>query len=125
MEKEESIKGLSENVKSQFVETIKMTQKTRNLSSLVNITLGQSPNSKYYNHDGNGLPFYQGKKDFGEIHLQNSTVWTKVTTRESFEGDILINVRAAVGDVNLNTYKKISIGRGLAAINCQDESLKK
>jgi type I restriction enzyme M protein len=82
----------------------------------IEITSGQSPNSINYNKEEKGLPFYQGSKDFGEKHLKNSSVWTTEVTKEALENDILMSVRAPVGDVNINPFKKICIGRGLASI---------
>lgn len=76
---------------------------------------GQSPESKYYNKDGNGLPFFQGKKEFGEKCIGKPTTWTTKITKEAYNNDILMSVRAPVGPVNFAT-QHICIGRGLAAI---------
>lgn len=86
------------------------------LGEFAEIIAGQSPQGEYYNEDEKGLAFYQGKKDFGEIYLNNPVVWTSKTTKESFKNDLLMSVRAPVGDVNLNPFDKICIGRGLAII---------
>ncbi len=86
------------------------------LDNIAEIIAGQSPESKFYNEHNEGLPFYQGKKDFGDIYLNNPTVWTTKTTKESVKNDLLISVRAPVGDVNLNLFDRICIGRGLAII---------
>ena len=67
------------------------------------------------NNKGNGMPFYQGKKDFTEKFLGEPTTWTTNVTKEAQQGDILMSVRAPVGPVNFATGK-ICIGRGLAAI---------
>lgn len=88
------------------------------------IISGQSPESKYYNDSEKGLPFYQGKKDFGEKFILEPTTWTSYTTKESIKDDILMSVRAPVGDVNLNPFTKICIGRGLAAIRVNNEKLR-
>lgn len=93
------------------------------LKDVATIISGQSPKSKFYNTDENGLPFYQGKKDFGMSQLNEPTVWTTEITKESINGDILMSVRAPVGDVNMNPFEKICIGRGLAAIRA-NESVK-
>ncbi|WP_121756517.1 restriction endonuclease subunit S [Helicobacter felis] len=90
------------------------------LGELAEIIAGQSPQSKFYNNRREGLPFYQGKKDFGDTHLNPPKVYTTHTTKESFQNDILMSVRAPVGDVNLNPYEKICIGRGLCAIRAQN-----
>lgn len=85
------------------------------LRSVADVVAGQSPEGKFYNSDGNGLPFYQGKKDFGEKFIEAPTVWTTQTTKIARAGDILMSVRAPVGPVNFAT-EDICIGRGLAAI---------
>ncbi|GAB4481178.1 MAG: N-6 DNA methylase [Thermoflexibacter sp.] len=86
------------------------------LGDVAEIIAGQSPESSNYNEAQNGLPFYQGKKDFGDIFLKNPTVWTTQVTKESLKSDILMSIRAPVGDVNINPFEKICIGRGLAVI---------
>ena len=88
------------------------------LKEFVIIIAGQSPKSRYYNNDGNGLPFYQGKKDFGTKELLLPNTWTTQITKESIKEDILFSVRAPVGVVNINPFDKICIGRGLAALRC-------
>jgi type I restriction enzyme S subunit len=61
------------------------------------------------------MPFYQGKKDFGEKFIEAPTTWTTQATKIARKGDILISVRAPVGPVNFATTE-VCIGRGLAAI---------
>lgn len=94
------------------------------LGDIAVVIAGQSPESKYYNGYGEGLPFYQGKKEYGEKYLLPPSVWTSMITKESIKGDILMSVRAPVGDINLNPLEKICIGRGLAAIRSNDSSVK-
>ncbi|HRG67301.1 MAG TPA: restriction endonuclease subunit S [Saprospiraceae bacterium] len=79
------------------------------------VIAGQSPEGKYYNSKGIGLPFYQGKKEFTEKFIGEPTTWSSVITKEASKDDILMSVRAPVGPVNFST-QKICIGRGLAAI---------
>jgi len=93
-----------------------------NLSEIADIIAGQSPSGKYYNSDGNGLPFYQGKTKFGNIFIGEPIKWTTEITKEARENDILMSVRAPVGPVNIAT-QRICIGRGLAAIRAKDNSL--
>lgn len=88
------------------------------LGAHAQVIAGQSPEGQFYNQDGNGLPFYQGKKDFGDWELQPPTKWTTQVTKEALPGDILMSVRAPVGPVNF-TREKVCIGRGLAAIRCR------
>ncbi len=83
------------------------------------VIAGQSPEGRYYNADKVGLPFYQGKKEFGEKNIKPSGVWTSVITKTAIAGDILMSVRAPVGPVNVSV-EEICIGRGLAAIRQKD-----
>jgi type I restriction enzyme S subunit len=79
------------------------------------VIAGQSPEGKFYNSDGKGMPFYQGKKDFGDKFIEEPTTWTTQITKIARKGDILMSVRAPVGPVNF-AADEICIGRGLAAI---------
>ena len=81
------------------------------LGDVAEITMGQSPESKYYNTDGDGLPFHQGVSDFGHRFVKHEA-YTKQATRIAEAGDILCSVRAPVGRLNF-TRDKIAIGRGL------------
>lgn len=93
-----------------------------NLSSIAIILSGQSPKSEYYNSEQKGVPFYQGKKEFGMKFLQNPSVWTTNITKEAERDDILMSVRAPVGNININPFDKICIGRGLSAIRTKNNS---
>ena len=84
------------------------------LGDVARITMGQSPESKYYNEEGLGLPFHQGVTDFGDRFPENRTYCT-LDSRIAEPGDILFSVRAPVGRINI-TLDKIVIGRGLAAV---------
>jgi type I restriction enzyme S subunit len=87
----------------------------KKIGDVCKVIAGQSPEGKYYNSDGNGLAFYQGKKEYGEKYIGEPTTWTTVITKEAEANDILMSVRAPVGPINFAT-QKICIGRGLAAI---------
>ena len=87
----------------------------KKLGQVCKVTAGQSPEGKFYNKLGKGLPFYQGKKEFGEKYIGEPTTWTTDITKEAVEDDILMSVRAPVGPINFAT-QNICIGRGLAAI---------
>ena len=89
------------------------------LKDLVDIQMGQSPDSKFYNYDEIGLPFYQGKADFGRIN-PTPKIWCSKPKKEAKPNDILISVRAPVGDLNINNEQSC-IGRGLAAITCRSD----
>ncbi|MFH0863995.1 MAG: restriction endonuclease subunit S [Candidatus Gottesmanbacteria bacterium] len=87
----------------------------KRLGDVCMVIAGQSPEGKFYNKSGRGLPFYQGKKEFEERYLGKPTTWTTDITKEAQNGDILMSVRAPVGPINFAT-QKICIGRGLTAI---------
>lgn len=87
------------------------------LSQLAEITMGQSPESKHYNEDGDGIPFHQGVTDFGDRFVTHR-IYSTALNRIAEAGDILCSVRAPVGRLNV-TLDKIVIGRGLAALRAK------
>ncbi|MDE0178248.1 MAG: restriction endonuclease subunit S, partial [Gammaproteobacteria bacterium] len=93
--------------------------KTVALAEIAAITAGQSPPGSTYNEDGAGLPFFQGKADFGETH-PTARKWCTAPKKIAEAGDILISVRAPVGPTNI-AAERCCIGRGLAAIRPDDK----
>ena len=85
------------------------------LGDVSEVISGQSPDSKYYNKNGDGLPFYQGKTEFSDTYIGDPKKWTTHITKTAYPNDILMSVRAPVGPVNISK-NEICIGRGLAAI---------
>ena len=90
------------------------------LKEVARITMGQSPDSSSYNNEKDGLPFFQGNADFGEIY-PNERVWCNNPKKTAEPGDILISVRAPIGALNY-AKDRCCIGRGLAAIAIDDEA---
>lgn len=86
----------------------------KKLKECCTIIAGQSPEFKYYNSNGDGLPFFQGKADFGELY-PSIRVYCSQPTKIAEKDDILLSVRAPVGPTNLAPCK-VCIGRGLTAI---------
>lgn len=86
-----------------------------NLSSIATINMGQSPEGETYNEDGNGMIFYQGRTDFG-YRFPDITTYTTHPIKKALKNDILISVRAPVGDLNI-AIEDCAIGRGLGAIS--------
>ena len=86
----------------------------RPLTEYCTLNMGQSPDSKTYNTQGKGLPFYQGNADFGESH-PITRVWCSAPVKVAEDGDILISVRAPIGAMNM-AVERCCIGRGLAAL---------
>ncbi len=84
------------------------------LSEIAEIISGQSPPSSTYNNLGNGIPFFQGKADFGKKHPKIRN-WCTKPTKTSVPNDILMSVRAPVGPVIINNIKAC-IGRGIGII---------
>lgn len=84
------------------------------LGKVADLIMGQSPPGDTYNSTGNGLPFFQGKTEFGKVS-PIAVKWCTSPTKLAKSGDILISVRAPVGSTNL-ADQECCIGRGLAAI---------
>lgn len=84
------------------------------LSDIATITMGQSPSGSSYNEDANGEVFYQGRAEFG-FRFPNRRLFTTEPKRMAETGDVLLSVRAPVGDLNV-AYERCCIGRGLGAI---------
>jgi type I restriction enzyme, S subunit len=85
-----------------------------------NLTMGQSPPGDTYNTDGNGLPFFQGRSDFGSRY-PSSRVFCTAPSRVAYLDDTLVSVRAPVGDLNM-AWEQSCVGRGVAAIRHKSES---
>ncbi|MEI6205176.1 MAG: restriction endonuclease subunit S [Desulfuromonadales bacterium] len=88
------------------------------LGELTEIISGQSPPGETYRNAPEGLPFFQGKTDFGQRH-PIPRMWCVTPVKIAKLGDILISVRAPVGPTNV-ADKQCCIGRGLAAIRCSE-----
>jgi type I restriction enzyme S subunit len=86
----------------------------KNLGEVCEIIMGQSPPSTTYNSQGIGLPFFQGKAEFSELHPIVKK-WCNTPKKIALTNDILLSVRAPVGSTNI-ANQKCCIGRGLAAI---------
>jgi len=86
----------------------------QNLADKALIILGQSPPSSACNETVKGYPFYQGNADFGYLHPLPQR-WIEDPLKVARKDDILISVRAPVGELNIaNT--DCCIGRGVGAI---------
>jgi type I restriction enzyme S subunit len=79
-----------------------------------NLTMGQSPPGETYNEGGKGVPFYQGRTDFG-FRFPTGRVFCTAPTRLANAGDTLVSVRAPVGSVNMASAE-CAVGRGVAAV---------
>ena len=104
--------------KSRFIEMFKNSETLR-LDQIAEVTMGQSPDSSSYNSVGKGIPFYQGKTEFTDKYIGQPSTWCTSPTRIAKENDILMSVRAPVGNVNIAT-EECCIGRGLSSIRPQN-----
>ena len=84
------------------------------ISAEYDLTMGQSPPGTTYNENGNGMPFFQGRRNFG-FRYPSPRVYCTAPTRIANAGDTLVSVRAPVGDVNM-AYETCCVGRGVAAV---------
>ncbi|MEA3333730.1 MAG: restriction endonuclease subunit S [Pseudomonadota bacterium] len=78
------------------------------------VTMGQSPPGTTYNETGEGVPFFQGRADFG-FRYPSNRIYCTAPKRFAKEGDSLVSVRAPVGDVNM-AHVDCCVGREVAAI---------
>jgi type I restriction enzyme, S subunit len=99
---------------SKFVKGIPEGWEVETIGKTVNVLMGQSPKSEFYNQDGVGLPFHQGVGSYGDV-FPNHDTYCSVKGRLANEGDILFSVRAPVGRLNI-ADRKLIIGRGLSAM---------
>lgn len=99
--------------------TIPSTWVNTVLSEIALVEMGQSPDSRFYNDQGIGLPFFQGKAEFGILY-PFVRKWCSEPKKVAEPGDILLSVRAPVGPTNL-AIEKSCIGRGLAALRAFNE----
>ena len=88
--------------------------KTVKLGDICNITMGQSPSSENYTENNSHTILIQGNADIidGKIVPR---VYTSEITKISKPGDIIMTVRAPVGDLAINEFESC-IGRGVCSI---------
>jgi type I restriction enzyme S subunit len=89
------------------------------LKFISSVLMGQSPKSKYYNHDGVGFPFLQGNADFGKLS-PSTEIYSDNANKVCLTDSILLSVRAPVGALNI-ADQPYAIGRGLCAIYPNEE----
>jgi type I restriction enzyme S subunit len=93
----------------------------KRLGSIAEIIMGQSPSSSHYNNKGDGLPLIQGNADIYDRKTIKRVFTTEITKR-GYSGDILMSVRAPVGEISRATFD-ICLGRGVCAIRYPNEWL--
>ena len=90
------------------------------LEDIVDVTMGQSPKSEYYNTEGKGYPFLQGNRTFGFKYPTFDT-YTTVMTKPAKAGDVIMSVRAPVGDLNI-TPVDMCLCRGVCSLRMKNEN---
>ena len=88
------------------------------LGEIVDVIMGQSPKSEYYNSNGEGIPFLQGNRTFGRKYPTFDT-YTTMVTRTANSGDVIMSVRAPVGDLNI-TPVDMCLGRGVCSLRMKN-----
>jgi type I restriction enzyme S subunit len=92
-----------------------------NVGSEFDVTMGQSPPGSTYNEIYEGIPFFQGKTDYG-FRFPSNRIYCTAPKRLANKNDTLVSVRAPVGTINL-AAEKCAIGRGLAAVRHKSGSI--
>lgn len=84
------------------------------LEEIIEIEMGQSPKSEFYNSEMLGLPFLQGNRTFGDKYPFFDTYCTQ-NKKIAQKNDVIMSVRAPVGDLNI-APTELSLGRGVCAM---------
>ena len=90
----------------------------KTLSSMGNLTMGQSPKSESYNEEEIGLPLINGAAELQE----NGVIigkYTSAPTRNCNVGDLIFCIRATIGNLQY-AERKYCLGRGVAAFTVKD-----
>ena len=90
------------------------TWKTRPLGELCTLIMGQAPKGESYNDKGIGTPLIAGAADLGTTN-PTSKKWTTSPTKIGKKGDIILCVRATIGDLNW-ADSEYCYGRGVSGI---------
>lgn len=85
------------------------------LGDVTNMVMGQSPDGRDVHDIPQGIPFYQGKTEFGRDN-PTPRKWCEHPKKYAEQGSVLISVRAPVGGTNY-ANELCGIGRGLAAVH--------
>ena len=91
----------------------------KKLEKIANITMGQSPNSDNYTQNPNDYILIQGNADL-KNHKVVPRIWTTQVTKLACKEDIIMTVRAPVGEVSILNYPQAVIGRGVASLTMKN-----
>ncbi|MEW5871783.1 MAG: restriction endonuclease subunit S [Chloroflexota bacterium] len=87
------------------------------IQDIAKVIMGQSPGSSAYNESRIGVPLIQGNADISN-RLTTPKVFTSEITKQCDIGDIILSVRAPVGETAMSVHKAC-IGRGVCAIRAE------
>ncbi|MBF7020982.1 restriction endonuclease subunit S [Staphylococcus kloosii] len=88
--------------------------KKKLLDEIANVQMGQSPNSQNYTDDFEEMVLVQGNADLKNGKV-SPRIFTKEITKIAKRNDILLSVRAPVGEIGI-TQMPVCIGRGVCSI---------
>jgi type I restriction enzyme S subunit len=91
----------------------------KKLGEVAHVIMGQSPLSKFYNTESIGLPLIQGNAD---INNRKTIIrsYTSSVTKKGKAGDIIMSVRAPVGEISRATFD-CCLGRGVCSISYEND----
>ena len=101
-----------------IIENADSTWPSGALADIASIIMGQSPKGDTYNKEGIGSVFFQGRAEFS-FRFPIRRLYTTAPKRMAQANDVLMSIRAPVGDMNV-AYENCCIGRGLCAIRSKD-----
>lgn len=93
----------------------------KKLGEVADVTMGQSPLSRFYNKEGRGLPLIQGNADI-ENRKTIIRTFSSLVTKRGKKGDIIMSVRAPVGEISKATFD-CCLGRGVCSISHKNDYL--
>jgi type I restriction enzyme S subunit len=93
----------------------------KRLGDVAEVIMGQSPSSQHYNTKGNGLPLIQGNADL-KHRKTIERVFSESVTKLGLAGDIVMSVRAPVGEIAVAS-SDVCLGRGVCALRYQNDYL--
>jgi type I restriction enzyme, S subunit len=111
----------NQNYKQTDIGIIPEDWKVRRLGEIADIKMGQSPLSEFYNDQNVGLPLVQGNADIKNRETIIRSYTSKITKQAKI-GDIIMSVRAPVGEIARATFD-CCIGRGVCAIDYKNNYL--
>ena len=91
------------------------------LADVCDISMGQAPSGDTYNTEGKGLPLIAGAGDFGDL-TPKPTKFTTSPTKISRSGDLILCIRATIGDRNWSDGE-YCLGRGVAGLSARPHKL--